>query len=86
MFGESFTQVNQFISIGSTDFGFTSLSTALSKENTNQFWSNVDPIFYTPIHQGVIIIEINKNRSKKKFNLSHQFSEYLFCKKNLKFP
>lgn len=80
VFGESITQVNQFISTGSADFGFTSLSTALSKENTNQFWLNVDPLSYTPIHQGVIIIEINKNRSKEEFNLSHQFFEYLFSK------
>ncbi|MCW7487479.1 molybdate ABC transporter substrate-binding protein [Leptospira meyeri] len=81
VFGESITQVNQFILTGSADFGFTSLSTALTKENTNQFWENIDSLSYTPIHQGAVIIETGKNRSKEEIEQVQSFFDYLFSKK-----
>ncbi|TGK87675.1 molybdate ABC transporter substrate-binding protein [Leptospira noumeaensis] len=80
VFGENITQVNQFISTGSADFGFTSLSTAKAKENHNLFWKSIDRKSYTPILQGVIITSSKESRSKDKISAVYMFFDYLFSK------
>ncbi|MCW7468174.1 molybdate ABC transporter substrate-binding protein [Leptospira kanakyensis] len=80
VFGESITQVNQFLSTGSADFGFTSLSTAKSKENHNLFWQNIDSKSYSPIHQGVVIIKPKETPATEKNLALHQFFDFLSSK------
>ena len=69
VFGESISQTNQFISLGSAEIGFTAMSVVLSpimKGKGN--WVEIDKKHYTPIKQGVVMIKHHqKNPSALKF-------------------
>lgn len=78
VFGESITQVNQFISTGSADVGFTSFSTLYGNEDTFRFSLQVDPKTYSTIHQGVIVIQPKEARSEEQKIAINKLFEYLF--------
>jgi molybdate transport system substrate-binding protein len=60
VFGESISQVNQFIESGAVDVGFTSMSFVKSNQfKQNKSWSKVDNKLYNPIIQSVVIIKRN---------------------------
>jgi molybdate transport system substrate-binding protein len=63
VYGESITQVSQFLISKAADIGFSAKSIVLSPEMRNiGSWFEVDPQGYTPIQQGVIIVNRNNNR------------------------
>ena len=66
VFGESISQVNQFIVSGAAEVGFTSLSTALSNKMTGNF-IEVPKDAYTPIAQAAIPLN-NKPETMEFFN------------------
>lgn len=56
VFGESISQVNQYILLGSAGIGITSKSTVLSVEMKGKgTWMEVDSAAYHPIAQGAVI-------------------------------
>lgn len=73
VYGESVSQVNQFILSGAAQVGFTSESVihapALIESSS---WMEIDDSEYTPISQGVVILD-NENSAK-----SGLFLEFLF--------
>ncbi len=75
VFGESISQVNQFISSQAAEVGFTAKAVVLSPEMTGQGnWVEVDTSTYAPIKQGIVVIE----QDSKKTILALQFSEFIF--------
>ncbi|MGB5188977.1 molybdate ABC transporter substrate-binding protein [Robiginitalea sp.] len=75
VFGESIGQVNQFISSGSAEIGFTALSvvSAPKFENIGQ-WSVLDSVDYTPIEQGIVVIRKEGGDAQNAL----LFQEFLF--------
>jgi len=64
IFGESISQVNQFITSRSADIGFSAESVALSSRLTDTgHWVKLDDTKYEPIRQGVIIIDRENGQS-----------------------
>ncbi|MBD1393781.1 molybdate ABC transporter substrate-binding protein [Mucilaginibacter sp. ZB1P21] len=62
--GESISQVNTYISTGSVEAGFTSLS--FFKENSSKFplvAQTIDPKIYAPIEQGMVILKHGQNNA-----------------------
>jgi molybdate transport system substrate-binding protein len=73
VFGESISQVNQFVISGAAQVGFTAKSVAMSanmKEKAT--WMEMDNAHYAPIAQGVVIMN-NPNSTRSK-----QFLDFLF--------
>jgi molybdate transport system substrate-binding protein len=57
VFGESIGQVNQFISSGSAEIGFTALSVVSAPRFEGMGrWKALDTALYSPIEQGVVVI------------------------------
>lgn len=78
VYGESVSQTNQFIISGGVDMGITSKSTVKSKAIPSRgTWVEIDTLLYSPIQQGVIIIDRNSIYS----NLAESFEEFLFSEK-----
>ena len=77
VFGESIAQVNQFITSRTADIGFTAKSVVISHKMKNAgYWSELDPNDYSPIEQGVIIIDRGKlNSAHAKDFMSFLLSE-----------
>ena len=77
VYGESIAQVNQFITTGAVDLGFTAKSVVLDpnlKEKGK--WVEVDPNFYSPVAQGVVILKhAEKNNVLKE---TQSFYDFLF--------
>ena len=72
VFGESISQVNQFIVSRSATLGFTAKSVVLSNQMKGTGnWVDLDQNYYTPIEQGVAVID---NHRQVK---SMQFFEFL---------
>ncbi|PJJ83652.1 molybdate ABC transporter substrate-binding protein [Mucilaginibacter auburnensis] len=69
VFGESIAQVNTYITTGVVDVGFT--SQALINDPANKaklYWQAIDPKLYTPIEQGMILLNrASKNAGALKF-------------------
>lgn len=78
VFGESIAQVNQFISTGSADVGFTSFSTLYGNEGKFRFWYQVDPKTHSTIQQGVVIIQSKEVRTEEQKIAISKLFEYLF--------
>lgn len=58
IYGESISQCNQFITTQSADVGFTAMSIVKSPKMKNKgHWIQIDTSNYTPIEQGVVILE-----------------------------
>ena len=75
VYGESISQVNQFITSKSSELGFTSLSTVLAPQAIQQgVWTELDNSLYTPIEQGAALI----NRRKELNQDAKQFYTFLF--------
>lgn len=76
VYGESISQVNQFINTGSTEIGFTAKSVVLSLSLKNKGkWVAVPQNSYSPITQSAIIIKHNKVSPQ-----TIQFYDFLFSK------
>ncbi|MGE8720494.1 molybdate ABC transporter substrate-binding protein [Leptospira terpstrae] len=78
VFGESITQVNQFISTGSADVGFSSFSTLYGNEDTFRYWKQVDSTTYSTIHQGAIIIHSKETKSEEEKIAINKLFDFLF--------
>ena len=66
VYGESISQVNQFITSKTADMGFTAKSVVLSSKMRNiGYWSELDSNDYSPIEQGAIIINTGKSNSEQ---------------------
>jgi molybdate transport system substrate-binding protein len=79
VFGESVTQVNQYIMSEAADAGFTAKSVVLEPSMKGKGkWVAVDPKSYTPIAQAAVIL---KTAQKRKAKEAQQFYNFLFGKK-----
>ena len=66
VYGESISQVNQFLISRTADIGFTSKSVVLSpKMKSLGTWSDINTDDYSPIRQGVIVIDRKKGHMKQ---------------------
>jgi len=77
VYGESLSQVNQFITSKSSEVGFTALSVVLSERLKNKGqWLIINKNLYTPIRQGVVLIkkEVEGNSN------AQEFYQFLFSK------
>ena len=75
IYGESIAQVNQFVSSGAADYGFTSLSTVRSRQFGGQgHWTEVDQAAYQPISQAACLL---KSASTQRAG-AIEFYTYLF--------
>lgn len=78
VYGESISQVNQFINSQVADLGFTSKSIVLSPQMKGKGkWREIDPTIYSPISQGVVSLKSDSNKEK----LAEKFSDFLFSSK-----
>jgi len=74
--GESIAQVNQFITTGAADIGFTAQSVVLSPNMKDKGkWIEVDPASYKPIAQGVIVLKYAEQNHSKE---AREFYDFLF--------
>ncbi|MBF0571067.1 MAG: molybdate ABC transporter substrate-binding protein [Candidatus Omnitrophica bacterium] len=77
VFGQSISQVNQFVTTGAADFGFTAKSVVLApKIKGHGKWIELDPHAYRPIAQGVIVLKYAK--LKNHFKEAREFYDFLF--------
>ena len=78
VFGESITQVNQFISSGATEVGFTALAVVKSPSNQDVGkWIAIPDELYSPIGQGAVLIKQKGEVSEK----AQLFYDFLFSQK-----
>jgi molybdate transport system substrate-binding protein len=78
VYGESISQVNQFITSKTADIGFTAKSVVISSKMKNVgYWSEMDSNDYSPIEQGVIII--NKGISNSEH--ANKFMSFILSEK-----
>jgi len=77
VYGESISQVNQFIYSGTADVGFTAMSVVLSPRMKNEgIWTEIEADNHAPIAQGAALI----NR-KNIHPDAARFYEFLFSQK-----
>ncbi len=75
VFGESISQVNQFISTGAAEIGFTSKSVVMAPNmNSTGSWIDLPISSYSPVNQGIVIIDNKKNNN----TLAQEFYKFLF--------
>lgn len=78
VFGESISQTNQFIVSRVADIGFTSKSVVLSSLMKDQgVWKEIDKDFYSPIAQGLVILN-NRETFQKE---AKQFKDFVLSTK-----
>ena len=76
IYGESISQVNQFLLSGTVDGGYTSLSSVLSDRFTDEGkWMIVPDSLYSPIAQSFAIIDASNKKSEAKAFLTYLTSE-----------
>jgi molybdate transport system substrate-binding protein len=74
IFGESISQVNQFITSKSADIGFSAESVVLASELSEKGkWTKLDPAKHAPLEQGLIIV----NRKNVKKEEAEKFFEFI---------
>ncbi len=79
VYGESLTQVNQYISSKTADIGFTAMSVVLSPEMQGKGkWIKIDKKTYKPIAQGAVLLKSSKERNGTDSEL---FYNYLYSDK-----
>ncbi len=80
IYGESVSQVNQFITAQAVDVGFTSkaIVSAFKEENKNH-WIDIPQNLYTPIQQAVVLLK-NTDDDMNNSQNAQLFYEYLFSK------
>lgn len=72
--GESISQVNQFVSSGVVDVGFTAKSAVLSNNLSQKGkWIEIPATTYEPIKQASVVLNKNKNRKENAL----AFQEFL---------
>ncbi len=65
VFGENIAQVNQFVHSGVAEVGFTARSVIRApKIRDEAYWTEIDPSLYTPIAQGIVILNNRKAHLK----------------------
>jgi molybdate transport system substrate-binding protein len=83
IYGESISQVNQFITSESADIGFSSESVVLAADlPIKGKWIRLDPTKYAPLKQGLIIVDRENDNKKEaerffEFILSYQAKKVL---------
>jgi molybdate transport system substrate-binding protein len=76
VFGESISQVNQYVLIGNVDAGITSKSTVAAGEMAGKGkWVEVDPALYGEIAQGAVVC---RHGMDKRGRLSAEFLAFLY--------
>ena len=79
VFGESISQVNQYILSQVVEVGFTAKSVVLDPSLQGKGnWVEVDPKVYTPIAQGVVLI---KKKGDENYTNARKFYDFLFSPK-----
>jgi molybdate transport system substrate-binding protein len=79
VFGESISQVNQYILTKAADAGFTAKSIVLSEEYKHiGSWIDVDPKMYNPIVQGCVILHYGKENHSVA---TQKFYDFIFSKR-----
>lgn len=79
VYGDSISQVNNYISLSAVDVGFTSKSTVVRPDiKLKGTWKEIDKNAYKPIEQSVIILKYSKDNN---YNESKKFYDFLFSKK-----
>jgi molybdate transport system substrate-binding protein len=79
VFGESVSQVAQYIASRSADIGFNAKSVVLANEMKGKgTWVEVDRTLYEPLAQGVVICRYGQDNNPK---LSSAFYDFLFSDK-----
>ena len=81
VYGESITQVNQFITSYAAEIGFTALSVVRAPNNRDHGkWIEISDSLYEPIGQGAVLLAKEKgvNENAKKFY------DFLFAEKSRK--
>ena len=75
VYGESISQVNQFITAQAADIGFTAKSVVLASNMKDKGkWVEVDPKSYEPIAQAAIVLK----RAKHNEQDTRRFYDFLF--------
>lgn len=78
VYGESISQTNQFILSKSAEIGFTAKSVVLSPNMKGKgSWIEMNEADYTPIKQGVVVINHQKNKQQD----ADKFYSFLFSNK-----
>ena len=75
VYGESVSQVNQYVLSESVDIGLTNKSVVLGKAKGQGVWKNVDPSLYPRIEQGVVITNYGEQHHPEGCQV---FLNYLF--------
>jgi molybdate transport system substrate-binding protein len=76
VYGESISQLSQYIGSGAADLGFTAKSVVLSPELQGKgSWVALDPKSYTPIAQGAVLLKKAEGRNRAG---AEKFYNYLF--------
>ena len=75
VYGESISQVNQYVLSGAADAGFTALAAVLSPQMKEKGrWMKLDPESYAPIEQGIVILKYGAENHLKE---SRDFYEFI---------
>jgi molybdate transport system substrate-binding protein len=76
VFGESISQVNQYVLLGTVDIGFTAKSVVVAADMRGKGkWAEVDTTAYDPIAQGAVVCKYGTENNP---GLSAKFLEYLY--------